>query len=383
MNGEGIVAFLHVDAAGGEPLRHGPQAVALLDPQLRQALHARRPLGGGGGHGEDGILVDHGGRPAPRHLHAAQGTGADRDVGHRLAPNVALVGEADVGPHVLEGFQESGAQGIDADAGELDGRSRHYHGGHHGEGGRGHVARHRDLPGAQLGPALDGDAAAVAVALDGDVGPEGREHALRVIAGGQRFGDRGPARRIQPRQQDRRLDLGRRLGRLIIDGHGRGRPRHRHRQAAAGAGLEASAHAPERLHHPLHGAPREGGIAGEHAAEPMAGDQPHEQPGPGARIAHVEDRGGLRQAADAAPEHPPRPAAQVIDRHAERAQGAGRPHHVIGFQEALDPGLAGGAGARDQGPVRDGLVAGHGGFTVERPGGIGFQRRHICLPVVP
>ena len=57
-----------------------------------------------------GIFVDHGGRALGRHLDALQAAALDVQVGHRLAADLALVLEGDVGAHFLERRVEAGAQ---------------------------------------------------------------------------------------------------------------------------------------------------------------------------------------------------------------------------------------------------------------------------------
>ncbi len=92
-------AHLVLHAVGGKAGGDAGQPIALLGAQFGQAQHARRALGAGGGDGEDRILVDHGRRALGRHLDAFQHPALDMQVGHRLAADLALVLEGDVGAH--------------------------------------------------------------------------------------------------------------------------------------------------------------------------------------------------------------------------------------------------------------------------------------------
>jgi hypothetical protein len=98
----------------------------------------------------------------------------------------------------------------------------------------------------------------------------------------------------------------------------------------------------------------------------MAGDDAHHQPGASAGIAEIEWRGGRDQPADAAASHDPF-AVFADDFGAERFDGLGGRHHVGCLQKAADSGFAYGQCAEHQRTVRDGLVSGDGGATLQRP----------------
>ena len=65
-NDEVVADDLVFDAGGGEAGGDGGEPVALLDPQLVQAVHSRLAVGEGGGDGEDRVFVDHRGRARRR-----------------------------------------------------------------------------------------------------------------------------------------------------------------------------------------------------------------------------------------------------------------------------------------------------------------------------
>ena len=79
-----------------------------------------------------------------------------------------------------------------------------------------------------------------------------------------------------------------------------------------------------------------------------------------------------------APLHGPQALAEPRHLRAERAHRGGGVEHVLPFEQPLDPRLALGQAAEDQGAVRDRLVAGHGDMAAR---GACSARR--CSTVVP
>ena len=97
-----VGAHLVAHAVGGQAGGDARQPVAFLGAQFGQAQHARRALGAGRGDGEDRIFVDHASaraRPAPRRPSARR---PYMQIGDRLAADLALVLEGDVGAHLLQ-----------------------------------------------------------------------------------------------------------------------------------------------------------------------------------------------------------------------------------------------------------------------------------------
>ena len=107
------------------------------------------------------------------------------------------------------------------------------------------------------------------------------------------------ARRVEPGEQHRRLDLRRGHRQAIADRHRLGRAGDRQRQAAAFARDEACADPAQRLDDAAHRPAAQRGVAGEEGGERMGGEQPHEEPRAGAGIAEIEHVVGLAQPADA------------------------------------------------------------------------------------
>ena len=187
--------------------------------------------------------------------------------------------------------------------------------------------------------------------LHGDLGAEVAQHQFAVIPGRPGLDDAGRARRVEARQQHRRLHLGRGHGKLVNDGQGTGGAPDHQWQAVAGPRADRRAHAPEGGHHPVHGPRRQRGVAGEEAGEGMGGQKPHEEPRPGAGVAHIENRGRFRQTADAASEDVPDAVGVAVEARAQGAKGVHGAQHVVCFQQAGNAGLAHGHGTDDQGAV--------------------------------
>jgi hypothetical protein len=111
------------------------------------------------------------------------------------------------------------------------------------------------------------------------------------------FDDGGPALRMKPGQQNGTFHLGARyFGSMrnsvqtpTVDGERRASVRRVNRRAHAGQGLD---HAPHR-------APRQGGVARDHAAERVTGEQARDQAHRGARVRGVEGACRGAQAAQA------------------------------------------------------------------------------------
>ena len=130
-------------------------------------------------------------------------------------------------------------------------------------------------------------------------GAEMGEHPFGMVAGGLGLDNGGPARRVQPRQQDRRFHLRRGHRQLVGDGDGPCRAADRDRQAAA-ARRELGAHLPQGRHYALHRAFRQRRIAGKRGLERVRGDDADQQPDRRAGIAEVQDARRFAKAADAA-----------------------------------------------------------------------------------
>ena len=300
---------------------------------------------------------------------------AGGDVPHRLAALVPHAGDREVGAHFLQGGQEAGAQGIQQHPFHGHLRAGGDQGRDQGEGGRRRVARHADAGPGQGLPPGQGDPPALGQVLDLHPGAEAAQHALGVVAGRLGLDHHGVAPGVQAGQQDRRLDLGRRLGEPVGDRPQVAAP-DREGQAAAGTVQEAGAHLDQGLHHPVHRPAAQGGVAGEGGGEVEArgGAEDEAHAGPG--VAAVDDVGRLGEAA--APDDAPPAAAQGVHVGAEGAHGRCGAQDVLALQQPLDLGDPGCKGGEDQRPVRDGLVAGGADPAAQGAAPPGAQRGRLA-----
>jgi hypothetical protein len=186
-----------------------------------------------------------------------------------------------------------------------------------------------------------------------------------MIACRLRLDDRGDAGRVQPRQQDRRLHLGRSHRQFVGNGHGLGGSDHGERRTAAGARNDARPHARERLRYARHRARTQAGVAREEGDEIVRRNQAHEQPRAGAGIAEIQHLRRFAQATDAATPRMPHAVDAALRLAAEEAHGGGGAQHIFPFQQAVDLGLAHRQRAQHQRAVRDRFVARHARGALE------------------
>ena len=195
-----------------------------------------------------------------------------------------------------------------------------------------------------------------------------RQQLLGVGPGWNRFSHGGGAVRGQSGQQDRALHLGARHRWLVVDAPQTAAPHHQRRQPAPFAAVDRRAHGPEGLGHPVHRAPGDRLVTGQHG-EPVDGGGPAgQQADAGARVAHVDRGARLRQ-----------PAGATLDHHlaggAPTDGGAKLAHRLEGVPDVLAgrqapehrPAL--GAGRQEEHPVGDRLVAGHPNPPMQTAGG--------------
>jgi hypothetical protein len=98
----------------------------------------------------------------------------------------------------------------------------------------------------------------------------------------------------------------------------------------------------------------------------MAGDQPHQQPGRCAAVAHVERRPRLQQSADTHTIYAPHAIAAALYLGAHRPHGGCGCQHIFAFQQAGNPAFAYRQRRQHQRTVADRLVARHTHFPAER-----------------
>jgi hypothetical protein len=229
--------------------------IRLLVPQLAGAADDRRPRGLRGREAEDGDLVDGRGDVSRGEVDAPQVAGADRDVGDGLA-NIGL-GAAfdrpllDVGAHRSKDVDDGAARWVDADAPQrklgvrVDGR------GDQPERGRRNVARYSLAHRSHGNPSFETDrhrSPDPANCPGHDRDAPRPQHPLRMVTGRDRLANRCPSLRSQPREQDRRLDLGARHWRRDVHRLKRGATDHGHRrEGVVRSGVEHRTHRAQRF----------------------------------------------------------------------------------------------------------------------------------------
>ena len=192
-------------------------------------------------------------------------------------------------------------------------------------GGRG-IDRHDDRARRQFRPAFEHDLAAMlAKGLRTQFGAEIGQHLLGMVAARLALDDRGAAERVEPRQQDRRLDL-RRGDRGAIFDRGRfGRSLEQDRAAPAlGLFEHLRAHQDERIENAAHRALAQRGVAVEARGDAVAADHAHHQARAGAGIAEIQRAGRLEDRAEAHAANGPAAFAEPLDRRAELRRRRGR-----------------------------------------------------------
>ena len=126
--------------------------------------------------------------------------------------------QSDIGAHLGEAFEKTGAQRVDADAFDRHLGTRNDQARDQGKGGRRRVARHDDRRGRHFGKTFDGDPDPAALfGLCRDRRPEVAQHPLGVIAGRLALDHGGGPRRVEPGEQYRGFDLGRGYRQTIDD----------------------------------------------------------------------------------------------------------------------------------------------------------------------
>jgi len=352
---------LRIDAERGEAVRHDLDAVGLLHAQLGGAVQHGAPLRAGGGDEQGRAFVD---RPRDEvfgDVDTAQRRAAHAQIGHGLAADLALGQDLDIGAHAFEDLDRAGARGVPADmlqhdiAAGRDGRA------HEKEGRRGHVRGHIDGAGGQAPTAAHADRAPASLQRIA----EAFKHALGMVAALARLMDTGRPLRVEPGQQEGRLDLGTGDRGGVVHPPERAPAAEGQRRCAVPAGGDGRAHLRQRLSYPAHRPARQRGIAGQGRAERLGGEQAGEQAHRGARIAQIDGPVGRAQAADADAVDDHAAGIRSVDGHAQAVECGHGGERVGALEEPLDPRDAVGQRAQHDGAMRDGLVARHAGAAHE------------------
>src|SRR5271166_2756495 len=107
----------------------------------------------------------------------------------------------------------------------------------------------------------------------------------------------------------------------------------------------------------------------------MAADDAHHQPRAGAGVAEVERLARRQDRAEAGPANPPSAWPEPLDCGAERLAGLSGPEHVVALEQPLDLRFAAGQEAKQEGAMRDRLVARRPDPALERSRAHGAERR--------
>ena len=258
-------------------------------------------------------------------------------IGSPASPRTSLSSiEAPISRSVVNSPVRSGLVMTSAedDVGALDDQRRHDR-----ERRRRRIGRHHDIGAVQFGLAGQRDPAAVAAFIRrDDLGAEMLQHQFGVVAAGLLLDHGGDAGRGEPRQQHRRLDLGRGHRRPVEDRHRIAGAVQRQRQAAAFPRLAGlGAHQFQRIEDPAHRPGAQRGVAVEDRRDRAAGDRPHHQPAAGTGIAEIERRGRLGEACH--PDAPDLPGKRPGPLHL----GAQRLHRFGGIEDVFALQQAGNA----------------------------------------
>jgi len=194
-----VRGFPDVGAQGLQRGRHRGDAVGLLHPQFGRAGNAGFAFGQGRGHEQRREFVDHVRHQGHRDVDAAQAGMAYAQVGHGLAALLAGRGHRDVGPHGPQRVQQAGPPRVHPDLAQAQVGAGHQGRGHQEKRRRRKVRRHPDRRGAKAVTAFETGVAGTKAHRP----PEGREHALGVIAGRVRLADLRRAAGVQASQQHR------------------------------------------------------------------------------------------------------------------------------------------------------------------------------------
>ena len=314
------------------------------------------PLRHGGGHGEDGNLVERGDL-LRRHVGAAERSRLGRDGGGVTeSPDVVVQREHHLAPHAPQHVGEAQPGRSLIDLAHVDHALGDHTSGHHEDGGSRGVARYGAHHRAQ-GGRVDGDHTPLPPELHAEVGARFDQHLLGMGPRGDGLAHRGRSGGREPGQEDGRLDLGaRHLGGPVDPVQGATVDAQR-RQAARARSLDERSHEAERLGHPVHGTERERCVAHQLGLPCQPGHQPGQQPHGGARVAAVDGPGRRPQpAAPTVQDHGAVGAALDPDAHRLHRRHGGGDIGPVG--EPVDHRGPFGQCGQEHRAVRDRLLAG-------------------------
>ena len=186
-------------ACDNTPLAVSPAWIAArrslsLTRNSAKPFHARRALGKGRGNGKNGEFVDHRGRAMGRHPHRLEPRGLDRKIAHLLAARQPPVMDFDMRAHFEKRLDEAEPGRVEHDVFDGERRAGGDQGRDQRKGGGRRIAGNGDVLALELVLAFDRDMPAIGAVFARNLGAEGLQHALGVIARRDRLDDRGAAR---------------------------------------------------------------------------------------------------------------------------------------------------------------------------------------------
>ena len=113
-NFQPIRLFRHLGPHFLQGRRHHRQAIALLHAQLFRIANYGFALGHGCRHGQNGDFIDQPRNQGPANFATVEGPIAHPQICHRFAGRVSLVFEGDVGSHLVQHVEDTGAGGVNA-----------------------------------------------------------------------------------------------------------------------------------------------------------------------------------------------------------------------------------------------------------------------------
>ena len=360
---EAIGALGDVCSEAGEHGRGGLDAVRLLDAKLSGTGDFSAARGHSGGDGDDGKLINESWDLAAADGGAVELGPTNDEIAHRLSADDRGILDGDVRAHAPQHVDDAGPGRVESDATKQHLRARQNGRSNKEERCGGNVAGHIHVPRVQALTALK--RAGHALAVEG--GSHGGEHALGVVSRQPGLDDGLGALPLESGEQQGRLDLCAGVGgcEALVD------------QTAAANGqrcespalptIDLSAHGPKRITDPGHRTPPEGVIAGENRHHRLTGQHTCQQTHGGARVAAIQDIGGLKQGQITTGDED-----RVVlagDLHTHRSHAASRGAHIIGVQQTPNAGPTRRQTVEHEGTVGQRLVAGNSQLTAKRARG--------------
>src|SRR4051794_1543030 len=134
------------------------------------------------------------------------------------------------------------------------------------------------------------------------------------------------------------------------------------------------AHAFQRVEHAALRPRAQGGITVERRRDRAAGDRPNDQTAAGSRIAEIKRRRRLGKSRHADPVDTPLALSDPLDSRAEGPHRAARVDYVLALEEAADPRLTHGQRPKNEGAMRNRLVARHANAAPKGAGAAAGER---------